>query len=81
MKIPKKLSSGRKSIEQQIYDAPVEEIENRIVTLKKEKEVYDAEQEQRRIQRILEEERRILEMRMEMKKKEEREKKEEKKED
>ena len=81
MKIPKKLSSGRKSIEQQIYDVPIEEIENRIVTLKKEKEVYDAEQEERRIQRILEEERRILEMRMEMKKKEEREKEEKKKED
>ena len=54
-----------------IYDAPIEEMENRIVTLKREKQVYDAEQDERRIQRGLEEERRILEMQMEMKKKEE----------
>ena len=38
-----------------IYDAPIEEIENRIVTLKREKEAYDAEQEERTIQRRLEE--------------------------
>ena len=57
-----------------IYDAPIEEIENRLVTLKREKEADDAEQEERRIQKRLEEERRILEMQMEMKKKEEREK-------
>ena len=57
-----------------IYDTPIEEIENRIVTLIREKEAYDAEQEEKRIQRILEEERRTLEMQMDMKKKEEREK-------
>ena len=56
-----------------IYDAPIEEIENRITTLKREKEADDAEQEERRIQRRLEEERRILEILMEVKKKEERE--------
>ena len=59
-----------------IYDAPLEKIDNRIVTLKREKEASDAEQEDRRIQRRLKEERRILEM--EMKKKEEREKEEKK---
>ena len=63
-----------------IYDAQIEEIENRIIMLKREKEVDDAEQEGRRIQRRLEEERRILEMQMEAKKKEEREKGEKKKE-
>ena len=63
-----------------IYDAPIEEIENRIITLKREKEADDAEQEERRIQRRLEEKRRILEMQMEVKKKEEREKEEKKKE-
>ena len=61
-----------------IYDAPIEEIENRIVKLKREKEAYDAEQKERRIQRRLEEVR-ILEMQMEMKKKEEREKEQKKK--
>ena len=60
-----------------IYDAPIEEIENRIVKLKREKEAYDAEQKERRIQRRLEEVR-ILEMQMEMKKKEEREKEQKK---
>ena len=40
-----------------IYDALIEEIENRIVTLKREKGTYDAELEERRIQRRLEEER------------------------
>ena len=63
-----------------IYDAQIEEIENRIITLKREKEADDAEQEERRIQRRLEEKRRILEMQMEVKKKEEREKEEKKKE-
>ena len=63
-----------------IYDAPIEEIENRITTLKREKEADDAEQEERRIQRRLEEERRMLEMQLEMKKKEKREKEEKKKE-
>ena len=63
-----------------IYDAQIEEIENRIIMLKREKEVDDAEQEGRRIQRRLEEERRILEMQMEVKKKEEGEKEEKKKE-
>ena len=62
-----------------IYDAQIEEIENRIITLKREK-ADDAEQEERRIQRRLEEKRRILEMQMEVKKKEEREKEEKKKE-
>ena len=62
-----------------IYDAPIKEIENRIITLKKEKEADDAEQEERRIQRRLKEERRILELWMELKKKEEREKGEKKK--
>ena len=57
-----------------IYGAPIEEIENRIITLNREKEADDAEQEDRRIQRRLEEERRILGVQMEMKKKEEREK-------
>ena len=60
-----------------IYDAPIEEIENRIVKLKREKEADDAEQKERRIQRRLEEVR-ILEMQMEMKKKEEREKEQKK---
>ena len=64
-----------------IYDTPFEEIENRIVTLKREKEAYDAEQKERRNQRRLEEEKRILETQMEMKKKEEREKEGKKKED
>ena len=64
-----------------IYDTPFEEIENRIVTLKREKEADDAEQKERRNQRILEEEKRILETQMEMKTKEEREKEEKKKED
>ena len=63
-----------------IYDAQIEEIENRIITLKREKEADDAEQEERRIQRRLEEERRILEMQIEVKKKDEREKEEKKKE-
>ena len=63
-----------------IYDAQIEEIENRIITLKREKEADDAEQEERRIQRRLEEERRILEIQMEVKKKEEGEKEEKKKE-
>ena len=53
-----------------IYDAPIEKIENRFVTLKREKGADDAEQEERRIQMRLREERRILEMEMEMKKKE-----------
>ena len=42
--------------------------------LKREKEAYDAEQEERKIQRRLEQERRTLEMQMEMKKKEEKKK-------
>ena len=42
--------------------------------MKRKKEAFDAEQEERRIQKRLEEERRILEIQMEMKKKEEREK-------
>ena len=64
-----------------INDAPIEVIENRFVTLKREKEAYDAEQEERRIQRRLEEERRILEILMEMNKKEEKEKEEKKNKD
>ena len=52
-----------------IYDAPIEEIAKRIVVLKREKEADDAEHKERRIQRRLEEERRILEMQMQMKKK------------
>ena len=64
-----------------INDAPIEVIENRFVTLKREEEAYDAEQEERRIQRRLEEERRILEILMEMKKKEEKEKEEKKNKD
>ena len=64
-----------------IYDALIEEIENRIVTLKREKGTYDAELEERRIQRRLEEERWNLETEMEMRKEEEREKEEKKKED
>ena len=43
-----------------IYYAQIEEIENRIVTMKREKEVDDAERKEKRIQRKLEEERRIL---------------------
>ena len=39
-----------------IYDAPIEYIENGIVTLRRQKEADDAEQEERRIQRRLEEE-------------------------
>ena len=62
------------------YNAPIEEMENRIITLKREKEAVDAEQEQRKIKRILEEERRILEMQIKMKKKREREKEKMKKE-
>ena len=62
------------------YDAPIEEMENRIITLKREKEAVDAEQEERKIQMILEEERRILEMQIKMKKKGEREKEKMKKE-
>ena len=53
-----------------IYGAQIEETENRIITLKRAKEADDAEQEEKRIQRRLEEERRILEMQMEVKKKE-----------
>ena len=64
-----------------INDAPIEVIENRFVMLKREKKAYDAEQEERRIQRRLEEERRILEILMEMKKKEEKEKEEKKNKD
>ena len=45
-----------------IYSAPIEEIENRIVIWNREKEVNNPEQEERRIQRRLEEERRILEV-------------------
>ena len=63
-----------------IYGAQIEETENRIITLKRAKEADDAEQEERRIQRRLEEERRILEIQMEVKKKEEGEKEEKKKE-
>ena len=62
-----------------IYDAQIGEIENRIITLKR-GEADDAEQEERRIQRRLEEERGILGMQMEVKKKEEREIEEKKKE-
>ena len=40
----------------EIYDAPIDEIENRIVSLKREKEADEAEHEERRIQRRLEEE-------------------------
>ena len=58
----------------EIYDAPIDEIENRIVSLKREKEADEAEHEERRIQRRLEEEWGILEMQLVMKKKEEREK-------
>ena len=53
-----------------IYDAPIEEIENRIITLKRDRGADNAEQEERRIQSRLEEERRILEMQIKMKKKE-----------
>ena len=56
-----------------IYDAPIEKIVNRFVTLKREKGADDAEQEER-IQMRLSEERIILEMEMEMKKKEQWEK-------
>ena len=52
-----------------IYDAQIEDIENRIITLKREKEADDAEQKERRILRRLEEERIILEMQVEIKKK------------
>ena len=64
-----------------IHDAPIEEIENRIVKLtrEREREADDAEQEERRIQRRLGEVRRILEMQMEMKKKEETQKEQKKK--
>ena len=48
--------------------------------MKREKGANDAEQEERRTQMRLEEERRILGMKMEMKKKKEREKEEKKKE-
>ena len=63
-----------------IYDVRIEEIKNIIFTLKIERKADNTKQEERRIQRGLEEERRILEMQMEMKKKEEREKEEQKKE-
>ena len=43
-------------------NAPIEEIENRTVTMKRDKEADNADQEERRIQRRLEEKRRILEM-------------------
>ena len=49
-------------------------MENRIVTRKREKEADAADQEEIRIQRRLEDERRILEKQMEMKTKEERDK-------
>ena len=66
-KIPKKkLSSRWKTTEQQlraIYNASIEE--NIIATLKSEKEVNDAEQEERIIQRRLEDERREGERRKE----------------
>ena len=54
-----------------IYDAPIEEIKNRMVTLKRdrEKKDNDAEREKRKTQRRSKEERRILEIQMEMKKK------------
>ena len=57
-----------------IYGATIEEIDNRIVILNREKEADDAEQEETRIQRRLEDERRFPEVQMEAKKKEEREK-------
>ena len=60
-----------------IYDSQIEKIENSIITLKREKEADDAEQEERRIQRRLEEERRILEIQMEVKMKEEGERRKE----
>ena len=63
-----------------IYGAPPEEIKNRVITLKREKKADDAEQEERRIQTRLEEERKIIELRMEMKKNEGRENEEKKKE-
>ena len=43
-----------------IYDVQIEEIKKRTITLKREKEVDDAEQEERRIQRRLKEERNFL---------------------
>ena len=64
-----------------ISDVTIEQIESRIVTFKREKEADSAEQAKRRIQRRLEEERRIIEMQMQMKKKEEKEKEEKKKEE
>ena len=48
------------------YGALIEEIQNRIVTLNREKEADNAEQEERRIYRRLEEERRILEVQIEV---------------
>ena len=60
-----------------IFDVPIKETENRIVTLKREKESDDVEHEERRAQRRLEEERGILEMQLVMKKKEERERRKE----
>ena len=57
-----------------IYDVRIEEIKNIIFTLKIERKADNTKQEERRIQRGLEEERRILEMQMEMKKKEEKKK-------
>ena len=56
------------------YDVRIEEIKNIIFTLKIERKADNTKQEERRIQRGLEEERRILEMQMEMKKKEEKKK-------
>ena len=57
-----------------IYDVRIEEIKNIIFTLKIERKADNTKQEERRIQRGLEEERRILEMQMEMKMKEEKKK-------
>ena len=57
-----------------IYDVRIEEIKNIIFTLKIERKADNTKQEERRIQRGLEEEKRILEMQMEMKKKEEKKK-------
>ena len=57
-----------------IYDVRIEEIKNIIFTLKIERKADNTKQEERRIQRGLEEERRILEMQMDMKKKEEKKK-------
>ena len=84
MKTPKKkMSSGQKTIEQQLRFTMRKFKRSRTESLrsrKREKEIDDAEHKERRIQRRLEEERRILEMQMEPKKKEEREKEEKRKE-